>query len=142
VAEVSSERLTYIALLREAEGNERAVSFESPTGEEAHVGDEITVDGAEWHVLAIEPEDPPWAGVLVCERVDDEIDRSEHPSGFDDELPLAEDAEAEFTEDDLPLHLRILRALLEGEPNQKRIDQALELANEVCELEASVEFDE
>jgi hypothetical protein len=106
------------------------------------VGDEITVDGAEWHVLAIEPEDPPWAGVLVCERVDDEIDRSEHPSGFDDELPLAEDAEAEFTEDDLPLHLRVLRALLEGEPNQKRIDQALELANEVCELEASVEFDE
>jgi hypothetical protein len=141
VAEVSSERLTYIALLREAEGNERAVSFESPTGEEAHVGDEITVDGAEWHVLAIEPEDPPWAGVLVCERADDEVDRSQPSSRMDDELPLVEDDPVP-TEDDLPLHLRVLRALLEGEPNQKRIDQALALANEVCELEASIEFED
>lgn len=141
MAEVSSERLAYIALLREAEGNERAVSFESPTGEEARVGDEITVDGAEWDVLAIEPEDPPWAGVLVCERVGEEVDRSEDPSGPEDELPPAED-DADLIEDDLPLHLRVLRALLEGEPNPKRLDQALALANEVCELEASVEYDD
>ena len=141
MAEVSSERPTYIALLREAAGNERAISFESPTGEETHVGDEITVDGAEWHVLAIEPEDPPWAGVLVCERADDELDRSEPPSRLEDEPPPAEDDVA-LIEDDLPLHLRVLRALLEGEPDQKRIDHALALANEVCELETSAEFDD
>jgi hypothetical protein len=141
VTEISSKRPTYIALLREAEGSERAVSFESPTGEETHVGDAITVDGTEWQVLAIEPEDPPWAGVLVCERADGEIDRSEAPSPVEEERPLREDDYAPI-EDDLPLHLRVLRALLEGEPNQKRIDQALTLANEVCELEESAEFDE
>jgi hypothetical protein len=140
VAEVSSERPTYIALLREAAGNERAISFESPTGEETHVGDEITVDGAEWHVLAIEPEEPPWAGVLVCERADEELDPSERPSRFEEEQSLPED-DLESAED-LPLHLRVLRALLEGEPQQQRIDEALALANEVYELEASVEFEE
>jgi hypothetical protein len=141
VAEVSSERPTYIALLREAAGNERAISFESPTGEETHVGDEITVDGAEWHVLAIEPEDPPWAGVLVCERADEELDASERPSRLEEELPLPED-DLQSAEEDLPLHLRVLRALLEGEPEQRRIDHALALANEVYELEASAEFEE
>jgi hypothetical protein len=40
-------------------------------------------------------------------------------------------------EDDLPLHLRVLRALVEGEPTQQRVDQALSLANEVYELETA-----
>jgi hypothetical protein len=141
VAEVSSERLTYIALLREAEGNERAVSFESPTGEEAHVGDEITVDGVEWQVLAVEPEEPPWAGVLVCERADDESAPSESQSRTEDELPLPSEDDP-VAEDDLPLHLRVLRAILEGEAKQKRIDHALALANEVYELEANGEYED
>ena len=141
MAEISNESLTYIALLREAEGNERAVSFESPTGEQTRVGDEITVEGAEWEVLAIEPEEPPWAGVLICERVVEEADSPERLSRFDDELPLPND-DPSTAEGDLPLHLRVLRALLEGRPEQKRIDHALELANEVYELEASTEFED
>ena len=140
MAEISNERPTYIALLREGEGNERAVSFESPTGEETQVGDEITVDGAEWQVLAIEPEELPWAGVLVCERANGESNRSEPPSRLEDELPLQEDEP--IAEQDLPLHLRVLRAILEGEPKQKRIDQALALANEVYELEENGEFED
>ena len=139
MAETINERPTYIALLRDAEGNERAISFESPTGEGTHVGDEITIDDAEWQVLAIEQEDPPWAGVLVCERADTRSNRSELPSRLDDELPEEDPA---LSEEDLPLHLRVLRAILEGEPAQKRIDQALALANEVYELEADSEFED
>jgi hypothetical protein len=141
VAETTNEGRTYIALLREGEGNERAVSFESPTGEETQVGDEITVDGAEWRVLAIEQEEPPWAGVLVCERADDGGNRSERPSRLEDE-PTPPADEPSFLEDDLPLHLRVLRAILEGETRQKRIDHALALANEVYELEANEEFED
>jgi hypothetical protein len=37
--------------------------------------------------------------------------------------------------------LRVLRAILEGEPEQKRTDQAFALANEVYELEAKGEFE-
>jgi hypothetical protein len=127
VAEITGERPKYIALLREAKGNERAVSFESLTGKEAAVGDEITVEGVHWRILAVEPEEPPWAGTLVCERAGDVITSSEPPSRL---------------EDDLPLHLRVLRAIVEGEPTQERIDQALALANEVYELEENDEFEE
>jgi hypothetical protein len=45
-------------------------------------------------------------------------------------------------EDDLPLHLRVLRAIVDGQPTQERIDQALSLANEVYELEASVDLED
>jgi hypothetical protein len=45
-------------------------------------------------------------------------------------------------EDELPLHLRVLRSIVEGEPTQERIDQAIALANEVYELELSVDLDE
>jgi hypothetical protein len=141
VAETTNEGLTYIALLREGEGNERAVSFESTTGEEARVGDEIAVDGTEWQVVAIEPEEPPWAGVLVCERSVAGVNRSKRPLRLDDELPLPAE-EPPLQEDDLPLHLRVLRALLEGKPEQERIDHALALANEVYELEANAEFED
>jgi hypothetical protein len=127
MAEMTDERPSYIALLRYAEGNERAISFESLTGKEAAVGDKITVEGADWRVLAVEPEEPPWAATLVCERADDAMSPSERPSRL---------------EDDLPLHLRVLRALVEGEPTQERIDQALALANEVFELEARRARDE
>jgi hypothetical protein len=83
MAEMTGERPTYMALLREAEGNERAVSFESLTGETA-VGDEITVEGVEWRVVAVEHEEPPWAGTLVCERADD-VSPSERPSRLEDD---------------------------------------------------------
>ena len=139
MAETINERPTYIALLRDAEGNERAISFESPTDEGTHVGDEITIDDAEWQVLAIEQEDPPWAGVLVCERAETGSDRSELRSRLDDELP---EEDPGFSEENLPLHLRVLRAILEGEPPQKRINQALALANEVYELEVNGEFED
>lgn len=139
MAEISNERPTYIARLREAEGNERTISFESPTGEEAQVGDEISIDGVEWQVVVIEPEEPPWAGVLVCERRSGGITRSERSAHLEDkdrvpdnDPPLA----------DLPLHLRVVRAILEGEPEQKRINQALALASEVYEFEAPVDFDD
>ena len=120
-------RPTYIAVLREAEGNERAVSFENLTGEETAVGDEITVEGAHWRVLAVELEDPPWAGTLVCERAHDVMTASERPSRLEDELPL---------------HLRVVRAILEGQPTQERMNRALALANEVYELEANGEFED
>jgi hypothetical protein len=45
-------------------------------------------------------------------------------------------------EDDLPLHLRVLRAIVEGQPTQERIDQALALANEVYELETNGEIED
>jgi hypothetical protein len=140
VAEISNERPTYIARLREAEGNERTISFESPTGEEAQVGDEISIDGAEWQVLAIEPEEPPWAGVLVCERPNGGITRSERSAHLKDKDRVP-DNDPPLAEDDLPLHLRVVRAVLDVEAEQKRIDQALALASEIYELEAHVEFE-
>jgi hypothetical protein len=136
----TKEGPTYIALLREAKGNERAISFESPTGEETQVGDEITVDGTVWQVLAIEAEEPPWAGVLVCAPADKRVDRSEDASPPNAESPLP--ANEPTLPEDLPLHLRVLRAVLEGEPEQKRIDHGLALAREVYELEANFEFDD
>jgi hypothetical protein len=45
-------------------------------------------------------------------------------------------------ESDLPLHLRVLRTIVEGQPTQQRIDQALALANEVYELEMSIDLEE
>jgi hypothetical protein len=38
---------------------------------------------------------------------------------------------------ELPLHLRVLRAIVEGQPDQERVDRALALAHEVYELETS-----
>jgi hypothetical protein len=40
------------------------------------------------------------------------------------------------------LHLRVLPTIVEGQPTQERIDQALALANEVYELEMSVDLEE
>ena len=45
-------------------------------------------------------------------------------------------------EEELPLHLRVLRAIVEEQPTQERIDQALSLANEVYELEISVDLED
>jgi hypothetical protein len=126
MAEVTNEGLAYIALLREAKGNERAISFESATGKEAAVGDEITTHGKKWRIVAIEPEEPPWAGTLVCEPADEVVNSSD-PSRL---------------EHDLPLHLRVVRMILEGEPTRERIDQAVALATEVYELEAYGEFED
>lgn len=44
--------------------------------------------------------------------------------------------------DELPLHLRVLRAIVEGKPTQERIDYAIALANEVYELEMNAELEE
>jgi hypothetical protein len=44
--------------------------------------------------------------------------------------------------DELPLHLRVLRAIVEGKPTQDRIDYAISLANEVYELEMNSELEE
>jgi hypothetical protein len=142
VAEETDERPRYIARLREAEGNERAISFESLTGKEAAVGDEITVEGAEWRVLAVEPEEPPWAGTLVCERADDVVSPSERPSRLEEDLPPHPSERPSRLAEDLPLHLRVLKAIVEGQPMQDRMDQALALANEVYELEANGEFED
>jgi hypothetical protein len=128
VVEMPDERPMYIALLREAMGNERAISFESERGKGAAVGDEITVEGVDWRIVAVESEDPPWAGTLVCERADDVVTSAERPSRLE--------------EDDLPLHLRVVRAILEGQPTQQRMTQALSLATEVYELEADAEFED
>jgi hypothetical protein len=38
---------------------------------------------------------------------------------------------------ELPLHLRVLRAIVEGQADQEHIDQALALAHEIYELEAA-----
>jgi hypothetical protein len=38
---------------------------------------------------------------------------------------------------ELPLHLRVLRAIVEGQADQERVDQALALANEIYELETA-----
>jgi hypothetical protein len=46
-------------------------------------------------------------------------------------------SEAADAADELPLHLRVLRALVEGQPSQERVDQALSLANEVYSLETA-----
>ena len=39
--------------------------------------------------------------------------------------------------EDLPLHLRVLRAIIEGQADPERVDRALSLANEVYELETA-----
>jgi hypothetical protein len=126
IADMTNEPRTYMALLREATGHERAISFESVKREESAVGDEITVEGVEWRVVAIETEEPPWAGVLVCERADDVMNPSQRSSRL---------------EHNLPLHLRVFRAIVEAQPTQERIDQALALADEVYEFESG-EFED
>ena len=42
-------------------------------------------------------------------------------------------------ENDLPLHLRVVKAIVEVDPTPERLDQALLLANEIYELEENVE---
>jgi hypothetical protein len=46
------ERPTFILLLRDLDGSEREVAWESVTGEEPAEGDEVTVDGRTWRVVA------------------------------------------------------------------------------------------
>jgi hypothetical protein len=53
------------------------------------------------------------------------------PRPVDDSLPG----------DDLPLHLRVLKAIVEPDPTPHRLDQALALANEVYELEVNGELE-
>ena len=50
------------------------------------------------------------------------------PEVMDASEPRTADAER-------PLHLRVLRAMIEGQVDERRVDQALALAQEVYELE-------
>jgi hypothetical protein len=134
---MADKELTYMALLRESEGFEVAVTFVNSTGEETSVGDEITVQGVGWRVLAVRPEEPPWAGTLVCERAAEVMSASERPSCLEDDPPdvMSASERPSSLEDDLPLHLLVFRAIVDGQAPLERIDQALALANEVYELE-------
>jgi hypothetical protein len=62
----------------------------------------------------------------------DVMSPSEEASRVEDDLPL----------DDLPLHLRVLRAIVEGQPTQERIDHAISLANEIYELEMNADLED
>lgn len=46
-------------------------------------------------------------------------------------------AELSFREEDLPLHMRVLRAIVEGQTDKERVDRAFSLANEIYELETA-----
>lgn len=46
-------------------------------------------------------------------------------------------SESPYRHGELPLHLRVLRAIVEGQPDQEHIDRALALAHEVYELETA-----
>ena len=62
------------------------------------------------------------------------------PRVSDTPTPLpAEVMESELLsrQGELPLHLRVLRAIVEGQADQERVDQALALANEIYELETA-----
>jgi hypothetical protein len=67
------------------------------------------------------------------------IDEPPAPLPADVMSPSEESARPE---DELPLHLRVLRAIVEGKPTQERIDYAILLANEVYELEMNAELEE
>ena len=59
---VAPEAPEFPLILREPDGSERFVMWESVTGEEPAVGDEITVDGEPWTVVEQRDE------AYVCER--------------------------------------------------------------------------
>jgi hypothetical protein len=60
----SAERPTFTLLLRDRDGTERELAWESVTGEEPAEGDEITADGRAWRVVAERD------GMYVCEPAD------------------------------------------------------------------------
>ena len=57
----TSERPIFMLLLRDRDGTERELAWESVTGEEPAEGDEITVDGRTWRVIAER------GGMYLCE---------------------------------------------------------------------------
>jgi hypothetical protein len=63
------------------------------------------------------------------------------PTMDDTPTPLPPDvmepSEPPSRHEELPLHLRVLRAIVEGQADQERVDRALELAHEIYELETS-----
>jgi hypothetical protein len=50
---------------------------------------------------------------------------------------VMEPLESSAAQREMPLHLRVLKAIVEGETNPEQFDQALELAQEVYELETA-----
>jgi hypothetical protein len=67
------------------------------------------------------------------EKTSDTVDETPAPLPAD----VMDESEPGNPAEELPLHLRVLRALVEGQPSQERIDQALGLAHEVYELETA-----
>jgi hypothetical protein len=75
----------------------------------------------------------------------DEATMDETPT--DDETPtplpaevMGRSEELSHSEDDLPLHLRVVKAIVEAEPTQ--LNHALALANEIYELEMNAELED
>jgi hypothetical protein len=75
----------------------------------------------------------------MSETYDETIDEPPAPLPAD---VMSPSEAASRPEDDLPLHLRVLRAIVEGKPTLERIDYAISLANEVYELEINAEVEE
>jgi hypothetical protein len=73
------------------------------------------------------------------ETTTDETTIEDAPSPLPDDVMMASEG---GLEDELPLHLRVLRAIVEEQPTQERLDQALALAHEIYDLEVSIEFEE
>jgi hypothetical protein len=67
------------------------------------------------------------------ETMSDTIDDTPAPLPPDVMSP----SEPSANHDELPLHLRVLRAIVEGKADQERVDRALALAHEVYELETA-----
>jgi len=64
------------------------------------------------------------------------------PAGIDDTptpLPPAvmKPSEPPLAQEEMPLHLRVLRAIVEGQTDLERFDHALVIAQEVYELETA-----
>jgi hypothetical protein len=69
------------------------------------------------------------------------VDETPAPSVDETPDPLPPEvmasAEALLPQAEMPLHLRVLRAIVEGQTDQERFDRALVIAQEVYELETA-----
>jgi hypothetical protein len=67
------------------------------------------------------------------ESMSDTVDDTPAPLPPD----VLSESEPPSDQGDLPLHLRVLKAIVEGQADPERVDRALALANEVYELETA-----
>jgi hypothetical protein len=75
----------------------------------------------------------------VDETTFDAATRDETPTPLPADV-MGPSEERPRPEDDLPLHLRVVKAIAEAEP--ERLDHALSLANEIYELEMNAELED